>query len=275
MLSSVQLKQITAEARPIIERMLDDADVLAGMREVVAANGGDWSALKALIKAQIKDERDEAGDGKHVRKIIDKAGYALGYADMLGVGNLNEKNSFADEPDHDPLAGEITDHPQPRIEADLPASTGSEPEPILAQAGEVASGAADADTAPVRGGLSVTKSTAAGIDRRDNSTEGEPAPEAFDPEAATTPPARTAAPVDTHLVLDREATASSPAPVIPFKHPDDGRPRSREGFPRPVGCQHVDACAKTWRDTEPCSLCRKAIAVEPGGTSIDHHGFVA
>lgn len=89
MLTSAQLRQVTDEARPIIERQLDDALKLAGLRDVVAAAGGDWSQLKALIKAQIKDE--EAGDGKHVRKVLEKADYALAYADMLGL-NLNEEN---------------------------------------------------------------------------------------------------------------------------------------------------------------------------------------
>lgn len=93
MITSAQLKQITAEARPIIERQLDDALKLAALRDVVAAAGGDWSQLKALIKAQIKDE--ETGDGKHVRKILDKADYANAYADMLGLGgaNMNEQIS--------------------------------------------------------------------------------------------------------------------------------------------------------------------------------------
>ena len=96
MLTSAQLKQITAEARPIIERQLDDALKLAGLRDVVAAAGGDWSQLKALIKAQIQDE--ETGDGKRVRKILDKAEYANAYADMLGLGgaNMNEENFIAD-----------------------------------------------------------------------------------------------------------------------------------------------------------------------------------
>lgn len=89
MLTSSQLRQVTAEARPIIERQLEDALKLAGLRDVVAAAGGDWSQLKALIKAKIKDE--EAGDGKHVRKVLEKADYALAYADMLGL-NLNEEN---------------------------------------------------------------------------------------------------------------------------------------------------------------------------------------
>jgi hypothetical protein len=91
MLSSTKLKEIVAEARPVIERMLDDAEIIKGLREVVTANGGEWSSLKALIKAQIEDERDDAGDGKRVRKILDKADFAAAYADMLGL-NLNEEN---------------------------------------------------------------------------------------------------------------------------------------------------------------------------------------
>ncbi|MDC9825653.1 hypothetical protein PRN20_18115 [Devosia sp. ZB163] len=100
MLSSAQLKQITTEARPIIERQLEDAERLAGLRDVVAAAGGDWGQLKALIKAQIRDEQDEAGEGKHVRKILDKADYANAYAGMLGLANMNEKN-FSDDTPHD------------------------------------------------------------------------------------------------------------------------------------------------------------------------------
>lgn len=97
MLNSTQLKKIVAEARPLIEQQLDLTEQVAGLREVVTAAGGDWSQLKALVKAQIQDERDEASDGKRVRKILDKADYASSYADMLGLGssNMNEKNSFA------------------------------------------------------------------------------------------------------------------------------------------------------------------------------------
>jgi hypothetical protein len=97
MLTSEQLKKIVTEARPLIEQQLDLTEQVAGLREVVTSHGGDWSQLKALVKAQIQDERDEAGDGKRVRKILDKADYAQGYADMLGLAKMNEKNSFASD----------------------------------------------------------------------------------------------------------------------------------------------------------------------------------
>lgn len=92
MLNSTKLKEIATEARAIIERQLDDAELVKGLREVVTAEGGDWSALKALIKAQIQDERDDSGEGKHVKKIIDKAEFSSAYADMLGL-NMNEENN--------------------------------------------------------------------------------------------------------------------------------------------------------------------------------------
>jgi len=92
MLSSKGLKEIVTIVRPIIERQLDDAEQIAAFRDKVAASGGDWSALKALIKAQIQDERDETGAGKRVKKILEKADFSTGYADMLGWSNMNEKN---------------------------------------------------------------------------------------------------------------------------------------------------------------------------------------
>lgn len=90
------LKNIMAEARPIIERQMNDARLIAGFRDVVASNGGDWGALKALIKAHVEDENDETGEGKRVQKIRDKADSTSAYADMLGLANMNENNFSAD-----------------------------------------------------------------------------------------------------------------------------------------------------------------------------------
>ncbi|KRA00263.1 hypothetical protein ASD64_01435 [Mesorhizobium sp. Root157] len=91
------LKNIMTEARPIIERQMDDAKIIAGLRTVVANAGGDWGALKALIKAHVEDENDDAGDGKRVQKIRDKADSTSAYADMLGLANMNEKNFSASQ----------------------------------------------------------------------------------------------------------------------------------------------------------------------------------
>lgn len=122
MISTKILKQVVTEARPVVERMLDDADFIAGLREVITSNGGDWSSLKALIKAQVQDERDEAGVGKRVQKILDKADYSAAYADMLGLAKVNEKNISA-EPAHDPETGEVLEESQAKADADAPADT--------------------------------------------------------------------------------------------------------------------------------------------------------
>lgn len=119
MLSSADLKKIVAEARPLIEQQIDLTEQVAGLREVVTAAGGDWSQLKALVKAQIQDERDDAGDGKRVRKILDKADYAQGYADMLGLAKMNEKNSFADDDGSNPAFDRWLEEASGRIDPDL------------------------------------------------------------------------------------------------------------------------------------------------------------
>lgn len=127
MLTSKFLKDIMTEARPIIERQLDDAELIAGLRDVFTAQGGDWGALKALIKSQVQDERDEAGEGKRIRKLRDRSGNQLAYADMLGLGNMNEENSFAEDEGFDPSTGEVTQTqaaPQPASDLTAPQPLG-------------------------------------------------------------------------------------------------------------------------------------------------------
>jgi hypothetical protein len=140
MLSSKALKDLFAEARPIIERQLDDAELIAGLREVVTAQGGDWSSLKALLKAQIQDERDEAGEGKRVRKILDKADYSAAYADLLGF-NMNENNNSADEFDIE--TGEFTHSEQARA-----SSRASQADPVQSLGNRAGSADQFNDTGP-------------------------------------------------------------------------------------------------------------------------------
>lgn len=89
MLTSQSLKDIRAEARLIIERQLNDALMLAALRDAFTAQGGDWGALKALLKAEIQDEQDESGERKKLRKITDRASATTEYAERLGL-NMNE-----------------------------------------------------------------------------------------------------------------------------------------------------------------------------------------
>jgi hypothetical protein len=95
--NSKTLRKIFDEARPLVEQALDLSDKFKGFRELATANGLDWSQIKALLKAQIQDER--ADDGKdRVGRIIEKADFAMAYADMLGLGTakMNE-NNFSSE----------------------------------------------------------------------------------------------------------------------------------------------------------------------------------
>jgi hypothetical protein len=86
------LREIWAEARPYVEQQLELAEVIKGFREAATAKGLEWSAVKALIKAQIQDEQD----GKdRVRKLVEKGEFTTAYADMLGL-NLNEENKSAE-----------------------------------------------------------------------------------------------------------------------------------------------------------------------------------
>lgn len=81
------LRDIWTEARPYVEQQLELAEVIKGFREAATAKGLEWSSIKALIKAQIEDEKD----GKHrVQKLVEKGEFTTAYADMLGL-NLNEE----------------------------------------------------------------------------------------------------------------------------------------------------------------------------------------
>ena len=113
MSTSADLKAIFTAGRPLVEGALDIAEQIAALRDVATQKGLDWSQVKALLKAQIQDERDKAGSGKRVKRIVEKADFACAYADMLGLGNMNEKNySRADQdilepPPNDRVTGTV------------------------------------------------------------------------------------------------------------------------------------------------------------------------
>lgn len=108
------LRQMRRDARPYVEQLLDLKEVFSGFQKLASENGLDWGAVKALLKAEVEDERAEDG-AKRVDKIIARADYATAYADMLGLGsaNMNENNSFAETevPAHDSETGEIAEPP--------------------------------------------------------------------------------------------------------------------------------------------------------------------
>lgn len=258
MLSSAQIKKIVTEARPIIERQLEDATKLAGLRDVVAAAGGDWSQLKALIKAQIRDE--ETGDGKHVRKILDKADYALGYADMLGLGgpNMNEEN-FSDATDHDAednakrsaaldalaaLDADIIDADGVIIEREVAAATavGASPAIPSQAAGQAAKANEEADdVAPPPAHAPEQPGT-------DHGSARTPAEGGVNSAAVSQPVTIPAAdPTVVVTASDRSAASPSAAPVA-----DHSRPN-------PI-CRDPDDCGVYASWHLPCESCKAAAA---------------
>lgn len=101
------LRNIFAAGRPLVEQWLDLAEQFAALRDVATEKGLDWSQIKALLKAQVQDER--AGDDKRVGRIIERAEFASAYADMLGLGSKMNEFIISDDPPHDPATGEITE----------------------------------------------------------------------------------------------------------------------------------------------------------------------
>lgn len=125
MLTTQTIENIRSEARLIIERQMDDALMLAALRDAFAAQGGDWGALKALIKAEVQDEKDESGDRKKLRKVTERASATVEYADRLGL-NMNEENYSGDDvtiTDHEDEDGNrLVVRVDPRIAAILAKS---------------------------------------------------------------------------------------------------------------------------------------------------------
>ena len=93
--TSTALKEIFAAGRPLVEQWINVGTQIAALREVATEKGLDWSQVKALLKAQVQDELDGTGEGKRVKRLVERAEFASSYADMLGLAEVNEKNYFA------------------------------------------------------------------------------------------------------------------------------------------------------------------------------------
>lgn len=90
MTKAADVKGFAQELRPHIEAAIDSAEILKGLAAAARAKGIDWSALKALVKAQALDARD--GTDKRVAALIEKADFAASYADILGFASANMNN---------------------------------------------------------------------------------------------------------------------------------------------------------------------------------------
>jgi hypothetical protein len=88
-MNTADLKAIASEARLVIDRALDDAEILKGLSEAARAKGIDWTQLKALVKAHAQDARD---GGHRVGKLVERADFACAYAAALG-GRQDERET--------------------------------------------------------------------------------------------------------------------------------------------------------------------------------------
>lgn len=94
--TSEDLRYVFKAAGPLIEQQLDMAEACADLREFCRSKNLDWAQIKALRKAQIEDDRDGTGENPRVNKILEKAGCATAYADMLKLGTQDpEKNHIS------------------------------------------------------------------------------------------------------------------------------------------------------------------------------------
>lgn len=85
------IRDIATEAVPALEQWLDSGEILAGFRDAAKEKGINWSQLKALLIAQIRDNRD---GGDRLTKLTEKFDLALTYADMLLNKNVAEHKNI-------------------------------------------------------------------------------------------------------------------------------------------------------------------------------------
>lgn len=255
------LRQIFAAGRPLIEQWLDVAEQIAGLREVATAAGLDWSQVKALLKAQIQDERDEDGEGKRVRRIVEKAEFASAYAEMLGLANMNENNFSAEPsgisgqfPNHNPETGEVIEIPAGSAASGQAALSGECPEaplPDEARKGPAGTAAIEQQTEAPKQRPEAVANSAAHIDtpaagksfvQGSSEADGPGGVQdecAIHPATLPQPPPLPAAPPETVLPAPRPAVSGGPR-INPH-------------------CQKPDTCK--WRHSmASCSPCNNAAA---------------
>lgn len=70
-----ELRKLYDAARPLIEEQLDLTERIADLRRRATALGFDWSQIKALLKAQRQDERE---DGRRVTRLLETDAWVAG-----------------------------------------------------------------------------------------------------------------------------------------------------------------------------------------------------
>lgn len=246
---SVAQDQIRAFVERIL-RMKEEAKAINDdIREIYAeakGNGFDKTVLGQVVSFVEKRKKDPATLAER-SALFDLYVAALdgGDEDDHETGTVVATHAHEATPPHDPVTGELIEDNEP---ATAPPTVGGPVEGVAPPASSATNFPVTVEGSSSTGGADV-------------GGDGE-----------------------AHSMPDKsgEGDAPSPAPgdgeptnvvALPVRKPSD-RPFSSSGLERPYGCLHVDACPKTWRDTEPCSMCRAAIAVEAGGTAVRHQGSI-
>lgn len=159
-----EIRDLAKEARPAILQWLEAADLIAGFRDFAKAKDIEWSQLKAVLVAQVKDGMD---GGDRLEKLTSKADLALTYADAL-LPKLN--NNIGENPQRASPVSVSRETPKPpptesgdparayslpaapspdtatQTEADSPSATGAGSplsEPELAASSSIGNGATE------------------------------------------------------------------------------------------------------------------------------------
>lgn len=125
------VRKLAKEAAPALEQWIEAAEAIAEFREVATEHGIDWSELKAVLVAKIKDDRD---GGDRLTKMLTKKDCALAYADALKLNMAENRKSppqFKSAAQRAASSGEPVSNPSPPSLADtgstIPGDQSSSP----------------------------------------------------------------------------------------------------------------------------------------------------
>lgn len=123
------LQNIRETERPFLRQAIALSTHFSETRALVAGEGGDWGALKAILKAEILDEEG----GEHLKTVLERADESTQYAGMLGL-DINKKNFSDEKPQRTPPVRAVSeapdDHPTESVAVNLLAKSDGEPPAI-------------------------------------------------------------------------------------------------------------------------------------------------
>lgn len=122
------VRKLATAAMPTIEASLDTAEEMAAFAAAGREQGINWTALKAVLVARAKDNRD---GGERLKKITEKADVALTYADMMACPNVAKQEKTSPQSKPSPRVAEKPPSPSPSGDAEAaPTSVSVAASPI-------------------------------------------------------------------------------------------------------------------------------------------------